>query len=47
MTGELLLEMKKMQVHAPEFFYKTLQTDLELGWMEILKFTKALDSVYS
>lgn len=41
-TGDLLLEIKRMQQTAPEAFYSAMRTDLQLDFLSILKFTRAL-----
>nr|XP_006824842.1 PREDICTED: uncharacterized protein LOC100377997 [Saccoglossus kowalevskii] len=45
-NGEMLIQMKKLSHQAPEFFYKSLKTDV--GFQDlytILKFAKALDKL--
>ena len=44
-TGELLIQLKKMQKAAPEHFYHTLEKTLGLDLIMQLKFTKALDDL--
>ena len=45
LTGELLLEMQRMQKNAPESFYTTLRKELQLDFVCILKFSRALSSL--
>lgn len=42
LTGGLLLEVRRMQVTAPESFYSSLRADLSLDFVTMMKFTKAL-----
>ena len=45
LTGGLLLEVRHMQVTAPESFYSSLRADLSLDFVTMMKFTKALSSL--
>jgi len=45
LTGGLLLEVRRMQVAAPESFYSSLRADLLLDFVTMMKFTKALSSL--
>ena len=41
-NGDLLTEIKRMQQRAPEHFYRTLHDDLQMDFITVLKFTRAL-----
>lgn len=45
MDGELLHQLIKMWQISPDFFYRSLKEDLKLNFLEILKFSKALDEL--
>jgi len=44
-TGKLLLEVRRMQMSAPESFYTSLRSDLSLDFVAMMKFTRALSGL--
>ncbi len=44
-TGDLILQYKRMMNAAPEYFYTSLENKLKLSLLDILKFSKALESL--
>jgi len=45
LSGQLLLEVRRMQMTAPESFYTSLRSDLSLDFVTMMKFTRALSSL--
>jgi len=45
LTGQLLVEVRRMQTTAPESFYTSLRSDLSLDFVTMMKFTRALSSL--
>ena len=41
-----MLEMQSMLQNAPEFYYTTLRDQLRLSLVDILRFTKALKTLW-
>jgi len=44
-NGELLEQVRRLQVAAPDTFYAVLKRDLGLEFIDILKFTAALEKL--
>ena len=44
-NGDLLRELQRMRVNAADYFYSTLKTDLKMNFVQVLKFSGALDKL--
>ena len=44
-TGDILLQFKKVMQTAPEYFYNSLEKQLDLDLVSSLRFAKALEAI--
>jgi hypothetical protein len=45
LDGRLLWQLKLMKEDAPQFFYQLLDSKLKMTFLDILKFTAALEDL--
>ncbi|KAK7481464.1 hypothetical protein BaRGS_00027315, partial [Batillaria attramentaria] len=46
LDGKLLWQLKRMKDEAPQFFFQLLDTKLKLSFVDILRFTAAMDELH-